>query len=60
VREDQIFGQRCSVITGNTTSSEDSFPSDEFFLDIDNFFGDMGYNIDANVTATTATPATCM
>jgi hypothetical protein len=42
------------MITGNITSSDDSFPVDIFFVNIDNLFGDTGDNVDANAAAPAA------
>ncbi|KAK1629707.1 hypothetical protein QYE76_004022 [Lolium multiflorum] len=36
-----VFGERLRAITGNTTSSDDDFPKDDFFPDIDNLFGNL-------------------
>ncbi|KAK1651278.1 hypothetical protein QYE76_069083 [Lolium multiflorum] len=49
VRGNRVFGERLRATTGNTTSSDDDFPNDDFFLDIDNIFGNlnMGDNQDA-------------
>jgi hypothetical protein len=57
VRGDRVLVDGSSATTGNTTSSEDSFPNDDFFHGVDNLFGDMGYNLDENVDAP---PVTCM
>jgi hypothetical protein len=48
VRGDQVFGERSSATTGNTTSS-----NDDFFLDVNDLFGNLNMddNIDANAAA---------
>ncbi|KAK1665783.1 hypothetical protein QYE76_053942 [Lolium multiflorum] len=57
VRGNQVFGERLRVTTGNTTSSDDDFPNDGFFPDIDNL--NMGDNQDAsaNIAAVAAAAA---
>jgi hypothetical protein len=42
------------VTTGDITSSDDSFPDDYFFPNIDNLFGNMGSIIGANAAAAAA------
>ena len=43
MRGDQVFGERLRATTGNTTSSSDNdFPDDDFFPDVNNLF-DNGY-----------------
>jgi hypothetical protein len=58
VRGNQVFGERLHTTTGNTTSSDDEFPNDDFFPDIDNLFGNlnMGDNNQdaANIAAAAA------
>jgi hypothetical protein len=53
VRGDQVFGERFSVTTGITTSTDNDFPDDGFFPDINDLFGNlnMGNNIDAAAQA---------
>jgi hypothetical protein len=48
VRGNQVFGERLRATTSNTTSADDEFPNDDFFLDIDDLFGNlnMGDNND--------------
>jgi hypothetical protein len=49
VRAYQDFGERFSKTTGNTTRLlEDSFSSDDFFMDVNNLLGNMGENTNAN------------
>jgi hypothetical protein len=50
---DQVFREHSDVTTGNATLSEDSFPDDEFFPNIDNRFGDMVDNTNAKTAALT-------
>ena len=59
VRGNQVFGERLRVTTGNTTSSDDEFPNDDFFPDIDDIFGNlnMGDNSAAATAAATAATA---
>jgi hypothetical protein len=45
-RGNQTFGERLRVITGNTMLSDDEFLNDNFFLDINNLFGN--FNIGNN------------
>jgi hypothetical protein len=33
--------------------SDDSFPNDDFFLDVNNIFGDMGENVNTNAQGST-------
>ncbi|KAK1695487.1 hypothetical protein QYE76_012184 [Lolium multiflorum] len=49
----QVFGDRLRATTGNTTSSDDEFPNDDFFPDIDDLFCNlnMGDNNDDVVAA---------
>jgi hypothetical protein len=59
VRGNQVFGECLRATTSNTTSSDDDFPNDDFFPDIENLFGNlnMGDNQDAaaaNITAAAA------
>ncbi|KAK1626502.1 hypothetical protein QYE76_000817 [Lolium multiflorum] len=57
VRGNRVFGERLLATTGKTTSS-DEFPNNDFFLDIDNLFGNlnMGDNNQdaANIAAAAA------
>ena len=60
VRGDQVFGERLRATTGNTTSSSDNdFPDDDFFPDVNNLFDNlnMGDNTDAAAAAAAAAPA---
>ena len=41
MRGNQVFGERLRATTGNTTSSDDEFPNDDFFQDFDNLFGNL-------------------
>jgi hypothetical protein len=59
-RGNQFFGERLRVTIGNMTSSDNEFPNDDLFPDIDNLFGNlnMGNNQDAaNIAATAAAAA---
>jgi hypothetical protein len=64
VRGNQVFGERLRATTGNTISSDNEFPNDDFFPIIDDLFGNlnMGANTDvvvvaANSVAAAANPA---
>jgi hypothetical protein len=55
VRGDHVFAERLRVATDNTMSSDNKFPYDDFFSNIDNLFSNpnMGDNTDV-VADTTA------
>jgi hypothetical protein len=53
VRGDQVFGERFCATTDGITSIDDSFPDEDFFLDIsalyiDDMADDAGANANAN------------
>jgi hypothetical protein len=53
-RGDQVFGERFCATTDGITSTDDSFPDEDFFLDIsalyiDDMADDAGANANANV-----------
>jgi hypothetical protein len=65
VRGDQVFGERFCATTDGTTSTDDSFPDEDFFLDIsvlyiDDMADDAGANTNANanLNANANPPAT--
>jgi hypothetical protein len=56
VRGDQVFGERFCATTDSITSTDDSFPNENFFPDIsalyiDDMADDAGANANANVNA---------
>jgi hypothetical protein len=56
VRGDQIFGKRFCTTTDGITSTDDSFPDEDFFPDIsslyiDDMADDAGANANANLNA---------
>jgi hypothetical protein len=51
VRGCQVFRKCSSTTTGKTTSSEDSFGNNVFFLNVNNLFGDIDDNANANAHA---------
>jgi hypothetical protein len=53
---DQVFGERLHVTTANATSSDNEFPNDDLFPDVDDLFGDlsMGDNTDDDAPAAAA------
>jgi hypothetical protein len=55
----QFFGERLRTTTSNTTSSDEEFPNNDFFPDVDDLFGNlnMGENIDVDDAATNAVVA---
>jgi hypothetical protein len=62
VRDDQIFGEHFCVTTDSITSTDDSFPDEDFFpnisaLYIDDMADDVGANTNANANANTNPPA---
>jgi hypothetical protein len=62
VRGDQVFGGRFCATTDDITSTDDSFPDEDFFLDIsalyiDDMADDTGANANANLNANANPPA---
>jgi hypothetical protein len=62
VRGDQVFGERFCVTTDGTTSTDDSFPHEDFFPDIsvlyiDDMANDADANANANLNANANPPA---
>jgi hypothetical protein len=58
VRGDQVFGERFYVTTDGITSTDDSFPDEDFFPDISNLYiddmaDDASANANANLNANT-------
>jgi hypothetical protein len=58
VRGDQVFGERFCATTDGITSTDDSFPDEDFFSDIsglyiDDMADDVGANANANLNANT-------
>jgi hypothetical protein len=56
VRGDQVFGERFCATTDGITSTDDSFPDEDFFSDIsalyiDDMADDAGANANANANA---------
>jgi hypothetical protein len=56
VRGDQVFGERFCATTDGITSTDDSFPDEDFFLNIsalyvDNMADNAGANANANANA---------
>jgi hypothetical protein len=52
VRGDQVFGERFCVTTDGITSTDDSFPDEDFFPDISSLYiDDMADNTGANANA---------
>jgi hypothetical protein len=56
VRGDQVFGERFCATTDGITSTDDSFPDEDFFPDIsslyiDDMADDAGANANANLNA---------
>jgi hypothetical protein len=52
VRGDQVFGERFCATTDGITSTDDSFPDEDFFPDISALYiDDMADDADANVNA---------
>jgi hypothetical protein len=56
VRGDQVFGERFCATTDGITSTDDSFPDEDFFLDIsslyiDDMTDDAGANANTNLNA---------
>jgi hypothetical protein len=56
VRGDQVFGERFCATTDSITSTNDSFPNEDFFPDISNLYisgmaDDAGANANANLNA---------
>jgi hypothetical protein len=56
VRGDQVFGERFCATTDGITSTDDSFPDDDFFSDIsalyiDDMADDAGANANVNANA---------
>jgi hypothetical protein len=62
VRGDQVFGERFCATTDGITSTDDSFPDEDFFPDISNLYiddmaDDAGANANANLNANVNPPA---
>jgi hypothetical protein len=62
VRGDQVFGERFCATTDGITSTDDSFPDEDFFPDIsalyiDDMADDAGTNANANANANANPPA---
>ncbi|KAK1618170.1 hypothetical protein QYE76_023687 [Lolium multiflorum] len=56
-QEGKVFGERLRATTGNTTSSDDEFPNDDFFPDIDNLFSNLNMGDNQDAAAATAANA---
>jgi hypothetical protein len=64
VRGDQVFGERFCATTDGITSTDDSFPNEDFFPDIsalyiDNMADDTGANANPNANPPAAPYAIC-
>jgi hypothetical protein len=62
VRGDQVFGECFCATTDGITSTDDSFPDEDFFPDIsalyiDDMADDAGANVNANANANANPPA---
>jgi hypothetical protein len=62
MRGDQVFGEHFCATTDGITSTDDSFPDEDFFPDIsilyiDDMADDAGANVNANLNANVNPPA---